>query len=360
MQTQRFAVFGFTILLLACNRTEPAAEAPAVPASAAPAAVAAPPPAPAEPTAAQDQAPSLSGFEGEIALQWTSAEAQKPAQAILAQVKGGKLRFGMPEGVQQGAMLGDKAYVVVNVADKKLFAVAEDKRQVMTIDLAAIGKQMEELSAGQPKPAAPPTPPKVDKTGRMDTVAGYRCEDWDVTSESGKSSVCVAEQSASFLALPTMSLPAKDEWARELVDGHHVPVRMISFDAAGKERTRLELIKVEAKPMDDALFAAPEGYKVIDFVAMMRTMASALGAMGQGPAGASSPPGAPGMPGAGKMPPNFQAMMEQMKAARAGAGAKGGEPPPNVKAMLEKMAARAKAAESAPSMKPATKPAAKP
>lgn len=345
------------LLALACNRAEPAASAPAVPA-AAPAVPAAPvevpAPAPAAPAVAQEAAPSLAGFEGEIALRWTSAESPNPAQSIVAQVKGGNLRFGMPRGVQQGAMLGDKGYVVVDVANKKLFAVAEEKRQVMTIDLGAIGKQMEEFNLGQPKPAVPPVPPKVEKTGRMDTVAGYRCEDWNVTSEDGKSSLCVAEQGVAFLALPTMSLPAKDEWARELVDGHHVPLRVVSFDAAGKERTRLELSRVEAKPMADALFAAPAGYKVIDFVAMMRGMASAMAAMGQGPAGATTPPGAPG---AAKMPPNFQAMIEQMKAARAKAGDQGGgEPPPNVKAMMEKMAARAKAAKEAPPARPAAKP----
>lgn len=359
MKPSRFACLVPGLFGLACHSAEPPATEPV--ASPAPAPVAAqsasPAPVPAAPT--EEAAPSLAGFEGEIGLQWKAADSPKPAQSIVAQVKGGKLRFGMPEGVKQGPMFGERAYVVVDVSGKKLFAVVDPKRQVLTIDLETIGKQMEELRAGQPKPAEPSAPPKVDKTGRQDSVAGYACEEWDVTAADGhKSRICVAEQSASFLTLPTVSLPTEDAWARELFDGKHVPLRAITLDPAGNERTRLEVSKLEPKALPDALFAMPDGYKVIDFVQMMRGLGAAMAAMGQGPAGGAPPPGAPGTAGAPKMPPNMQAMMEQMNAARAKLGAKGGgEPPPEMKAMLDKMAARrAKATPTAKPEAPAAKP----
>ena len=40
---------------------------------------------------------------------------------------------------------------------------------------------------------APSTPPKIEKTGKKETIAGYACDVWNITSEGKRSEVCMAE-----------------------------------------------------------------------------------------------------------------------------------------------------------------------
>jgi hypothetical protein len=355
---------GALLLATACGKSaEPASGTPAAPSAAEPAPVAAPPaPAPTEPTAAgpaaQLDTAIWSDLEGEIGLQWGSITPPKPAQSIVAQVKAGKIRFGVPEGVESARAFGDKAYVVVDTSQKKLFAVSEQKREVVTLDLDQIEKQMAQFKAGMPNnKQESKAPPKVEKTGREAAVAGYRCDEWDVTAADGdKSRVCVATIRTSFFSLPTMNLPAEHAWAKELFDGNHLPLRVITLEPNGTERSKLEVTKVEKKALDDALFAMPPGYKVVDLGEMMRGMAKMMAAMQGMPGmpGATGPSGPPGAaPGPG-MPPNMEAVMRQM-AAHAKAGAKGGQPPPDMKAMIERMKAQAAEAKKNAKASPDTK-----
>lgn len=351
------------LFAFACGKDEPAPTVsaappttalaePAVTAAAAPAAQAA-----AEAARAGDDEQGGPGFEGEVDLRVSSVkDGKKEPKEMRLQVKGRQLRFALPEGIEgPGPQLDSKGYVVIDGRDKRVLAVSDEKRQVMVLPLDKIG-EMSKLGAGaaaEGKPGAEPKvtakAPELKKTGKTDTVAGRSCEEWAIANEDKtRVLVCVANEQASWLELPTLGLPSQHGWARELMDGKHLPLRAIMFEASGKETMRVELVRLEAKALDDALFAPPAGYKVLDMGEMMRGVASMVGG--------AMPPGAGGqMPGAmppgmaGKMPPNFQAMMarmrEQMQAMKAQQGAQGAAP---ARAQAtEKLAAPAEAAKPA-------------
>jgi hypothetical protein len=377
------------LLALGCKKDEPAprplGEAPPTTAEGAPTPMGAAPPATAEaaPGEAADDGPK---FEGEIDLRITSAEKKEKASPLMTlKVKGKKFRFAMPEGMEgAGPQLGAKGYVVLDGREKKIMAVSDEKRQVVLLPLDKLGAQLGKLSgdpAAEAKPGAEPKPnakkpPELKKTGKTDTVAGRSCEEWELTNEDkSKMLLCVAAERASWLELPTLGLPTEHAWAHELVDGKHLPLRAIMLEPSGKEKMRVELVRLEEKALDDALFAPPADYKVLDMGEMMNGMAQMLGG--------ATPPGAGGQtqgalpPGmAGKMPPNFQAMMarmreqmQAMKAKQGAPGAQGAQGPSGARAdetaklaapaaepksakALAKAKAKLKAGESAP-----TKPA---
>ena len=315
--------------------------------------MAAAPPGQAEGTATA--AADGPAFEGEVDLRITSAKADKQAlktgkqleagkkpaagkegkadkdakhaaPIVRLQVKGKKLRFALPEGFEGGGpQIDPKGYVVIDGAEKKLLAVSDEKRQVVIIPLDKVSEQMTQLGKaaapeGEVKPGTKPA--ELKKTGKTDTVAGRSCEEWEITSgDKTKLLMCVSNEHASWLQLPTLGLPSEHSWARQLMDGQHLPLRAISLEPSGKEKGRIELLRLEAKTLDDALFAVPADYKVIDLGEMMRGMATMLGgATPPGVGGQGAMP--PGM--AGKLPPNFQAMMarmrDQMKAMKAQQG----------------------------------------
>ncbi|MGH7435857.1 MAG: DUF4412 domain-containing protein, partial [Polyangiaceae bacterium] len=176
----------------------------------------------------------LTSFEGEIDVQATSHKGGPggtPESMPLALfVKSGKLRADLPAQVLQGgpgAMLGPKAYAIFDSAAKKLYVVADTRHEVIVIDLDKSGEQLKNVGKPPHAPGAPsgppPTPTKVVKTGKYDTVAGYKCENWDVQSDHKEGTACVAQEGISWFSLHITGIPTEQAWAVELMDGKHFP-----------------------------------------------------------------------------------------------------------------------------------------
>jgi hypothetical protein len=237
-----------------------------------------------------------------------ASKANQPVSPLALMVKEGKLRMELPADVASNGM-GSKGYAVVDPPEKKLYVVLDDKKQVVLFDLDKAGDQLKTFSSGFEPGARDPRerkevpsspPPKVTKTGRKDTVAGYACEIWDVAPQDGeKMSVCVANEGASWFKLPLGGIPTEHFWALELLDGKHFPLRGVAYDKAGAEKSRVEVTKIDKKTLASTLFDIPPGYKVVD----LQQMFAAMGAMGASPLMGKMPAGLP----PGMMPPQFGA-----------------------------------------------------
>jgi hypothetical protein len=328
-------LFSAIVLVASCSKKSDPASAGAAQ-SAAPLAVAAP--------------TSLSDFEGDITLVAKSAKERRPVPPITLTVKGNKMRFDLPEGMEAAPRMGEHAYAIVDTGAKKLDVVVDEQKMVMEMDLATMGEQLKKLRPPEKGPADNNTKSTVTKTGHTDTVAGIQCEDWDFTNEKGeRGRVCVSSQNAPWLSIPSLGLPSEHLWAKDLLDGQHLPLRMIGYDAAGAEDSRLEVTKVERKAVLDSSFAIPAGYRTMDFTQMMTGMQGMMAGMMNGPhhgAGmpgfpSALPPGAalpPGMALPSNLPPgvtlpkNAAEMMKQLQERAKAAGVQlpppGTQPPP--------------------------------
>jgi hypothetical protein len=157
----------------------------------------------------------------------------------------------------------------------------------------------------------------------MDTVAGMSCEDWELVSAKGRGRVCVSGEEASWLSMPSLGLPTEHLWAKELFDGKHLPLRMVGYDAAGAEENRLEVTKLERKPVPETTFAIPKGYRMMDFSQMMAGMQGMMNGMMGGAHGTAGM--ASGLPPGMKLPANAAEMMKEIQERAKAAGIK---PPP--------------------------------
>jgi len=200
--------------------------------------------------------PSLDKFEGEITFLATGTfakGAEEPASVILL-VRQNQLRFDPPslDPTATGTYLIDSPR-------KRFFVVSEVKKQAIQFDLTA--------DRGAPAPL-----PAITKTGRRSSVLGFDCEDWSVQGPARKTTetVCVAEKPVSFFAVPvTAGMLASRGWLKAAFDGQHFPLRLVARDAAGVETGRLELSKIERKPLDPSLFAIPDSFQTIDVGALL-------------------------------------------------------------------------------------------
>ncbi len=311
MQNRRLNQLPWILILAACSKDAPPA----------------PPPLPtgvshASGSTAPAAAPSdVAGrFEGELSLLVTPAarraRGQSGAQqpwAVTLQIKHAKLRVDLPDAMAPAGLAGG-IHVVMDAPAKKLFAVVDGKKQVVTVPLENLGNQLKSLKPqGRPSGAdeKPAAQPRITMTGHHDTVAGRDCEDWDIANPRGdKLRVCVANEGAAWFELPTLGLPLEHGWARALLDGKHLPLRAIALDESGAENGRIEVTKIEDKPIADAAFAMPLGYQVVDVATMMQQMMA--GAIGG--AARESVPTEPGAEGASpKLRPDVQAMLKQMQ-----------------------------------------------
>ena len=221
--------------------------------------------------------PFVSGFEGEVGVLMKGKPASHTAngsQAMIVETKGDKVRVDLPPG-----MAGDKgtgpSYVIYNTPEKKLSMVMDAQKQVIVIDMNKTADQLK--GATPPGAHAPPAgpPPKITKTGKSETVAGFTCENWDIEQEGKKSVACVAQQGASWFHLPITGIPTEHAWMAELMDGKHFPLRFVSFAKDGTEEARIEVTRIEKKTIAPARFDVPAGYKVVDLAQMMQGLGAA-------------------------------------------------------------------------------------
>lgn len=118
----------------------------------------------------------------------------------------------------------------------------------------------------------------VTKTGKSDKVAGYPCEIYlsKESDDNSTSELCVAKGISNaaiygFIAGDLSGHGGYPAWFRDLVKDGGFPLRMIDRNESGEEESRSEAT-VEAKRLDDSLFAAPPGYRVTDRATMMKQL----------------------------------------------------------------------------------------
>lgn len=294
MRSSALAVV-FTLALVACKKkpdpaTLAAASAPAAAASA------------AAPGATSG---SFAGFEGKIGLAVKGklgAGQPKPLSLDLnVQVKGDKLRADLPPGALPLPDAGP-VYLIIEAEAKKVYAVMEAKKQALLVDVDKLAPQLEAMAknltggagaagAGGAKPM-----PTGKKTDRRDKVAGHACEIWEVTHEGKRMELCVLADDKGWLKLPESALPPQLAWAKELVDGRHLPLRYVAYDSDGKESGRVEVTSVERTAPPAAAFEVPKGFVIVSF----DQLAGLGGLLGGGPGGL---PAIKGLPPDFKLPP---------------------------------------------------------
>jgi hypothetical protein len=200
--------------------------------------------------------PSLDNFEGELEFltQGSFAEGSAQPVPVIVFVKDDKLRFDPPESTLNGG-----GSFLIDSPAKRMFVINTARKEAMQFD----------LSVASTKP--PGAAPVVTKTGRKTKVAGFTCEDWDIALPSQrKEVVCVADKGASFLNVPlTGGMLGSRAWLREVLDGSHVPLRLVAYDKTGVESGRIELTRITRKAEDVDLFSVPPSFQTVDIASLL-------------------------------------------------------------------------------------------
>jgi hypothetical protein len=190
-------------------------------------------------------------FQGAIGLRLRDDDGTQHEMQYLT--KDGKLRFEVSDDH------GGSAIMIIDPATQQMLMLLPSEKMYMERSLAV---------NGQPKPATTSTAKPVF-TGKKEMIAGYECEHVLFTDDDGsRIDACVARGLGTFMRPPAgnpMNGPparAKDDWSTKLGAGAF-PLKVTKGS-----NVQFQVTKIEKKPLDASLFAAPKGWQKLNMPGM--------------------------------------------------------------------------------------------
>lgn len=265
----RFALFAaFLLLAAACSKTSPNTSSTA-PAS-----------SPGTTTAtntASSSAPAATttsggSFEGNITARLAANQQLEMNYAV----KGAQMRVETVGGPNKQVM----AIALMNTASGEQTVLMPPTKTYMTMNWNQEGDQFTKMAERMAQRTGQTVPGKIQKitaTGQSETIAGYSCDHWRMTSGEQVVDLCLTKALAvgsgtNGLLAQLKNLPfgnrmkeqldANPEFAR-FIAGGAFPLRVAQVEQ-GESKTILEVTNVAPGKVDDAQFAVPPDYKKVE------------------------------------------------------------------------------------------------
>jgi hypothetical protein len=253
-------------------------------------------------------------FEGMIHMKSTFSGEEPNISESDWFIKGDHIRMERTPNTTDQSDTGRMGAMIFN-ADRKMRYVLIPKRK-MYVELSSedtLEKTSEYLKDLKYE---------IVRTGKTDTVAGYRCEIFEnKNKETGKirGESCAVKGLANMGAF--MGVNRSDAWKlssdvpselRQIIKQGYFLVRMVTRDDDGAEKMRMEATSVEKKRLDNSLFVPPVDYTKFDMNAIMQQRRKALQEGGAG--------------GQAQGTVDVQQMIQNMKKRKAERSAASGSP----------------------------------
>lgn len=219
----------------------------------------------AAPLAAQD-------WQGSVAMTLTSPEMGRDPITMVMHRRGTRIANVMTMPASAGPMAGQETRMIIDEGSRKMTMLTPLAPGMMIPPAMTGGKPAKgmkivmDLGAELDDAKAPEG--SVKALGTSQTIAGTKCDDYEVTTEGETMQMCLASglgkfafASASPRGMGSASVPA---WARAIAGKFPLQVR----DKAGK--FTMTATKITPGAPDAALFEVPDGYA--DMSAMMGGM----------------------------------------------------------------------------------------
>lgn len=207
---------------------------------------------------------SAGDFEGLMLLNETSDGTTMQQQWFL---KGDKLRF------EETGPDADKGAMIFDAKEKVMYSIRHDEKIYMEIPTGETSKSAPDMSEDV----------VIVKTGKRDQAAGYSCEIYHTKDKSDGSTgeLCIARGIGNAAMFGMMSAQAGGAsllpgWMRELFKDGGFPIKGVDRDAKGHEEARWEVVNIEKKSLDDALFLPPADYKKQDMAVIRQQSGDAM------------------------------------------------------------------------------------
>ncbi|HEX2862237.1 MAG TPA: DUF4412 domain-containing protein [Lacunisphaera sp.] len=205
---------------------------------------------------------AANAFEGKVTLAMTSGKS-KPQDLNYA-IKQDAMRIEITADGQMFATIMDlkKMEMLILMSEQKTYMVMPIKDTVDKAMAKAEGKE-----------------PDIEKTGRTETILGYKCDKYIAREKKNVTEIWVAEGLGSFMGLGNNGggggglfgggkSKAASSWEEKFKGKSGFPLRVVTRDAKNKETFRMEATKIEPGSLPASLFQPPAGWKKFDLPSM--------------------------------------------------------------------------------------------
>jgi len=197
-------------------------------------------------------------FEGRVHMEVTSGK--KDAQAIDYAIKEGKMRCDIPASSSRSG--GGMGGMIFDFQNQEMIILMEHGGQKnfmrrpfgQMIAAASAHAQAEHHSTAAPV-----------ATGRTEMIAGYLATEYKFTGQNGDTHELWLAKGLGTFMFPAAQGPMgghgapSPEWAQAAREGGLFPLRVVTRDASGSEKGRMEVTRIEKTALPDSLFST-DGY----------------------------------------------------------------------------------------------------
>lgn len=196
-------------------------------------------------------------FEGRIHMDITSSK-KKEKMGLEYAMKDGKMRMDPQMEEQRGR---GSVGIILDMQAKEMIMLMDMNGRKMFMRRPIpqpSAEQTAKVREGHPMSAP-------EATGRTEMIAGYKATEYRTTTEKGEIvELWLTKGLGPFMSFsggnPMMGRSAPPAgWESFARDGNFFPMRMVTRDADGTEKMRMEVTSVDKTPLPDSLFST-DGY----------------------------------------------------------------------------------------------------
>lgn len=195
-------------------------------------------------------------FEGKVTLAMSTGKGQ--SQSLDYSIKDTAIRIDLNAEGQSFASIMDlqKMEMIMLMPQQQMYMVMPMKDKVEKAVGDALAKE-----------------PNIEKTGRTETILGYKCDEYISKDRDATTEIWVAEGLGAFMGLGSgggnpmagMMGGAKKKaaagWEEKFKGKPGFPLRVVSRDAKSRETFKMEATKIEPGALPASLFQAPSGWQ---------------------------------------------------------------------------------------------------
>jgi hypothetical protein len=192
-------------------------------------------------------------FEGRIAF---DMQLNGMAMQMTQTIKGSRIRAEISGVPAMGDMVS-----LMDTETMEMTMIIPAQQAYMIMSLGDLAQTVQQQTDGED--------PEIERTGEMETVAGHRCENVNVTLSSTSMTMCIATDLGFYFlggngaggmgASSALGMnPQLEAKFREMFADGFFPLKVVSTGTG--QMISLAATSIEPGPVADDAFAVPEGY----------------------------------------------------------------------------------------------------
>src|SRR6185369_5154990 len=163
-------------------------------------------------------------FEGEVDYKYTSSNGDVMTMDDF--IKGDKVMAKMQ-------MKGHESQMIMDFGKRKMWMLMPQQKMAMPMDFPDSKKVQSSVKG------------KFHKTGKTQTILGFKCEEWLYESNYGKSSIWTASGFGMFPGLGGPQSGDAQEWINAVKSKKMFALKIVTTNKDGKDMGTMEATKIE-------------------------------------------------------------------------------------------------------------------